>query len=132
MTEENGFKIQIHHVIPILFAEVQRILTAYGSRIVDQNIDPAKRRHRLCHDAGESILLAEVGLNSHKTSTEGVNFLCGFMWYFTIHADYIAARFSQRHCHTLPKAGVTSSDDGYFTFETKSFLNHVYLNYLCH
>ena len=54
------------------------------------------------------------------------------MRYFTIHADYIAARFSQRHCHTLPEAGVTSSDDGDFTFETKSLLNHVYLNYLCH
>jgi hypothetical protein len=45
--KENRFEIQIDHRVPVAFREGQGIMAADNSGVIDQNIDPAHRRHRL-------------------------------------------------------------------------------------
>jgi NAD(P)-dependent dehydrogenase (short-subunit alcohol dehydrogenase family) len=49
--------------IPVTFREGQGIMAADNPGVVDQNIDPAHRRHRLVDQNGHIILLAEIRLN---------------------------------------------------------------------
>ncbi len=44
--KENRFEIQVDHRVPVAFREGQGIMAADNSGVVDQNIDPAHRRHR--------------------------------------------------------------------------------------
>ncbi len=74
-------------------------MAADNSGVVDQNIDPAHRRHRLVDQTAHIILLAEIRLNGVKAAAQRQHLGGRIMGNFTVDADDIAPglRQAQRH-----------------------------------
>lgn len=93
--KEHALDVQIHHVVPVRFAEVNRVFTTDQAGVVDQNIDMPKLRHRAIQQLRDRIDFAQVRGQAQETAAQCGNALDGFRWLNDVNPDDIAARFSQ-------------------------------------
>ena len=99
--EKYALDVEVHHVVPVLFAERQRVLAADQAGIVDQNINMAKLRHRPLQQLRDPVDLAQVGGQAEKAASQRRHPLDGFHRLDNIDTDNIAARFRQPEGHPL-------------------------------
>lgn len=78
-------------------------MAADNSGVVDQNIDPAHRRHRLVDQTAHIILLAEIRLNGVKAAAQRQHLGGSIMGNFTVDADDIAPGLRQAQRHSCPR-----------------------------
>ncbi len=90
-------------------------MAADNSGVVDQNIDPAHRRHRLVDQTAHIILLAEIRLNGVKAAAQRQHLGGRIMGNFTVDADDIAPGLRQAQRHSLSQAGIATGHDGDLT-----------------
>ena len=93
--KEHALDVQVHHVVPVRFAEVNRIFTANQARIVDQNIDMPELRHRAIQQFRDRIDFAQVRGQAQETTAQRGDALDGFRWLYDVNPDDITARFRQ-------------------------------------
>ena len=87
--------VQIHHVVPVALAEVDRIFTANQPGVVDQNVDVTEFRHRAIQQFMNGIDFTQVGGQAQEAAAQGRHALEGFRRFNDINSDDIAARFRQ-------------------------------------
>ena len=93
--------VEVHHVVPVFFAERQRVLAANQAGIVDQNINMAELRHRPLQKLRNTVDLAQVGGQAEKTASQRGYPLDSLHRFDDIDTDNIAARFRQPEGHPL-------------------------------
>ncbi len=125
--KENRFEIQVDHRVPVAFREGQGIMAADNSGVVDQNIDPAHRRHRLVDQTAHIILLAEIRLNGVKAAAQRQHLGGRIMGNFTVDADDIAPGLRQAQRHSLSQAGIATGHDGDLTRQVEGVQYHIHL-----
>ncbi len=114
--KENRFEIcRSITASPVAFREGQGIMAADNSGVVDQNIDPAHRRHRLVDQTTHIILLAEIRLNGVSGGPAPATWAGRIMGNFTVDADDIAPGLRQAQRHSLSQAGIATGHDGDLT-----------------
>ncbi len=93
--EKYALDVQIHHVVPVALAEVDRIFTANQPGVVDQNVDVTEFRHRAIQQFRNGIDFTQVGGQAQEAAAQGRHALEGFRRFNDINSDDIAARFRQ-------------------------------------
>ena len=106
-----------------------RLITASQSHsgVVDQNIDPAHRRHRLVDQTAHIIILAEIRLNGVKAAAQRQHLGGRIMGNFTVDADDIAPGLRQAQRHSLSQAGIATGHDGDLTRQVEGVQYHIHL-----
>lgn len=102
-------------------------MAADNSGVVDQNIDPAHRRHRLVDQTAHIILLAEIRLNGVKAAAQRQHLGGRIMGNFTVDADDIAPGLRQAQRHSLSQAGIATGHDGDLTRQVEGVQYHIHL-----
>ncbi len=102
-------------------------MAAYNSGVVDQNIDPAHRCHRLVDQTAHIILLAEIRLNGVKAAAQRQHLGGRIMGNFTVDADDIAPGLRQAQRHSLSQAGIATGHDGDLTRQVEGVQYHIHL-----
>ena len=93
--------VQVHDVVPVLFAERQRVLAADQPGVIDQNINMAEFRHRTLQQLGDTVDLAQVGGQAEKAASQRRHPFDGFHWLDDIDTNNIATCFRQPEGHSL-------------------------------
>lgn len=102
-------------------------MAADNPGVVDQNIDPAHRRHRLVDQNGHIILLAEIRLNGMKAAAQRLNLRGRVVGNFAVDADDIASGLRQAQRHSLSQAGIATGHDGDLTRQVEGVQYHIHL-----
>ena len=59
--KEHALNVQVHHVVPVFFAEVDRIITTDKTCVVDQNIDMTEFCNCALQQRRNAVNLTQVG-----------------------------------------------------------------------
>ena len=93
--KEHALDVQVHDVVPVGLAEVNRVLTADQPRVVDQNVDMTKFRHRAIQQLRNGVDFTQVGGQAEKTAAQRGYAFDGFRGLNDVNPDDITARFRQ-------------------------------------
>ncbi len=67
--EERGLEIDVHHVVPVLLAEVHRIGAADQAGVVDQDVQPAQAFDGLADHARHRLDADQVGFDGRQRTS---------------------------------------------------------------
>ena len=101
--KEHAFDIQVHHVVPVALAEVNRVFTADQPGIIDQNIDMTEFRHGAIQQVRNGVDFTQVRGQAQETAAQRGHALDGFRRLDDVDAHDIAARFCQPQRHAWPR-----------------------------
>lgn len=124
--KENRFEIQVDHRVPVAFREGQGIMAAYNSGVVDQNIDPAHRCHRLVDQTAHIILLAEIRLNGVKAAAQRQH-RAAVSWGILRLMPTISHPACARPSVIPVQAGIATGHDGDLTRQVEGVQYHIHL-----
>ncbi len=98
-----------------------------STRVVDQNIDPAHRRHGLVNQGSHITLMAEIRLYGMKPTSQRLNLFGCIMGDLAVNADDIAPGQRQAQRHSLSQAGIATGHDGDLTRQVEGVQYHMHL-----
>jgi hypothetical protein len=76
--EKYALDVQIHHVVPVALAEVDRVFTADQPGVVDQNVDMTEFSHRAIQQFRNGIDFTQVSGQAQETAAQGRHAFDGF------------------------------------------------------
>ncbi len=122
--EEHALDVQVHDVIPVLLAEVDRVFTTDQTCVVNQNVDFTELSNRTLQQLRDGVDFTQVSGQAQETTAQRGHTLNGLLRLNDVDPDDITASFRQTQCHALAQTGITTGDDRNFTLQRKCIQNH--------
>ena len=123
--KKDAFNIQVHHVIPVLLAEIDRVFATDQASVIDKNVDFAELGHRTIQQCRDTVDFTQVSRQAQETTAQRRNALDGFGRFNNVDTHDIATRFRQTQRHALAQTCITPGNDSHFTLKRECIQNHV-------
>ena len=124
--EEQNLQVHIHHRVPVLLREIERILAPDDPGIVDQNVDPPQRVDRLVDDPLARLDGGKVRHDDMRTDAFGLHHRLCFIRTAPCSERDIRPRLRQRDGDALPYAGVGAGNQRHLAREIERLASHDY------
>src|SRR5690606_39077029 len=77
--EERGLDVDVHHVVPVLLAELHRVGAADQAGVVDQHVEAAEAGDGFGDDALDRLDADQVGIDVEEAAAQRAHLLAGFL-----------------------------------------------------
>ena len=112
--EEGGLQVDVHHLVPVLLGEVERVGAADDAGVVDQDVDAAERLHAAgTRRRAIGSVRGQVGLDRQEAAARApATCALGLGRRRAADGDDVGAGLRQRDGDALAEAGVGAGDEG--------------------
>ena len=117
--EERGLDVDVHHVVPVFFAELHCIGAANQAGVVDQDVEAAKAGDGFGDDALHRLDADQVGVDVDEAAAQRAHFFGGFIRRDDAGTGNVRAGGGQRHGDALAQTGIGTGYQSDLAFETE-------------
>jgi len=106
--EEKGLDVDIHHIIPVFFRELDGVGATNDPGIIHEDVQFSEGVDGLPDHALNGLKTGEIGLDAQESPSQTFDAGLGFREIQAVDSDNVGPGFCKAIGHSLPQAGSTA------------------------